>query len=92
RDATRTAAAAKGVSQNHCLYHQDIHEALKLGDRVAILQQGSLVQLGTPLTLLTQPADDYVWAFTQEVSRALTLTPTLITCLCSVPTGSPWGY
>lgn len=27
------------------------------------------MQLGTPLTLLTQPADDYVWAFTQEVSR-----------------------
>ncbi len=57
----------------------DIQEALKLGDRVAILREGSLVQVGSPVTLLTEPADDYVRAFTQEVSRARVLTSEVIT-------------
>ena len=38
----------------------DMLEALLLGDRVAVLRDGRLIQLGTPRQLLRQPADDYV--------------------------------
>jgi len=35
-------------------------EALLLGDRIAVLSQGRLVQVGSPRDLVTRPADDYV--------------------------------
>jgi osmoprotectant transport system ATP-binding protein len=38
----------------------DIEEAFKLGDQIAVLDQGKLLQLGTPLDLLAQPANDFV--------------------------------
>ena len=38
----------------------DMTEALLLGDRVAVMNEGSLVQVGTPHELLTAPADDYI--------------------------------
>ncbi|MDB9312987.1 glycine betaine/L-proline ABC transporter ATP-binding protein [Spirulina sp. CS-785/01] len=51
----------------------DIQEALKIGDRVAIMKDGYIVQIGTPEELITQPADDYIQAFTQDVNRAQVL-------------------
>lgn len=51
----------------------DIQEALKLGDRVAVMKDGYIVQTGTPEELLTHPADDYIRAFTQDVNRAQVL-------------------
>lgn len=41
----------------------DIHEAMKMGDRVAIMKQGRLVQVAEPLTLLSRPADNFVRDF-----------------------------
>lgn len=41
----------------------DIEEALKLGDRIAIMQEGSLLQLDTPDQILLNPADDFVGEF-----------------------------
>lgn len=41
----------------------DLDEALRLGDRIAILKDGELVQQGTPHEILLNPADDYVEAF-----------------------------
>src|SRR5690606_29442379 len=38
----------------------DLDEALRLGDRIAILKDGQLVQVGTPEEILTHPANDYV--------------------------------
>ena len=38
----------------------DMVEALMLGDRIAVLNEGRLVQVGTPRELMTNPADDYV--------------------------------
>ena len=52
----------------------DIHEALKLGDRIAVMKEGAIVQVGTPDTLITQPTSDYIRAFTQDVNRAQFLT------------------
>ncbi|HEX7021357.1 MAG TPA: ATP-binding cassette domain-containing protein, partial [Trueperaceae bacterium] len=52
----------------------DLDEALRLGDRVAILKHGRLVQVGTPQDILMRPADDYVEAFIQDVNRSRILT------------------
>jgi ABC-type proline/glycine betaine transport system ATPase subunit len=41
----------------------DIHEAIKMGDRIVIMKDGRIVQIGDPLTLLANPADDFVRDF-----------------------------
>lgn len=51
----------------------DLDEALRLGDRIAILKDGVLVQQGTPDDILLNPADDYVEAFVKDVNRARAL-------------------
>ena len=51
----------------------DFSEALKLADRIAIMNDGSFVQVGTPVEILTSPADDYVRAFTQDAPIAKVL-------------------
>jgi glycine betaine/proline transport system ATP-binding protein len=48
----------------------DIQEALKMGDRIAVMKDGYIVQVGTPEELVTQPANDYIRAFTQDVNLA----------------------
>src|SRR6056300_377121 len=52
----------------------DLDEALRLGDRIAILKDGLLVQQGEPEEILLHPADDYVEAFVKDVNRARALT------------------
>jgi len=51
----------------------DLDEALRLGDRVAILREGRLVQVGTPQEVLLAPADDEAAAFLRSVNRARSL-------------------
>ena len=51
----------------------DFAEALKLADRIAIMNDGAFVQVGTPVEILTKPADDYVRAFTQDAPVAKVL-------------------
>jgi len=52
----------------------DLHEALKLGDRIAIMRDGKIVQIGVPEDVITSPADDYVREFVQDASPAKVLT------------------
>ncbi len=52
----------------------DLHEALKLGDRIAIMRDGKVVQIGAPEDVITSPADDYVRDFVQDASPAKVLT------------------
>ncbi|WP_028878354.1 quaternary amine ABC transporter ATP-binding protein [Terasakiella pusilla] len=52
----------------------DLDEALRLGDRIAILKDGELVQQGTPAEILLNPATPYVEAFVKDVNRARALT------------------
>ena len=47
----------------------DLDEALRLGDRIAILKDGRMVQVGTPADILERPADDYVRSFVRVVTR-----------------------
>ena len=48
----------------------DLNEALKVGDRIAIMRDGQIVQQGSPEEIVTMPADDYVTQFVKDVSRA----------------------
>ncbi|BEP15566.1 glycine betaine/L-proline ABC transporter ATP-binding protein [Acidothermaceae bacterium B102] len=52
----------------------DLSEALKLGDRILIMRDGKLVQIGTGAELVGAPADDYVRDFVREVPRSHVLT------------------
>lgn len=52
----------------------DFLEALKLGDRVAIMKDGEIVQLGTPEEIVARPVNEYVREFTRDVPRAKVLT------------------
>ena len=52
----------------------DFLEALKVGDRVAIMKDGEFVQVGTPEEVVSAPADDYVRDFTRDVPRSKVLT------------------
>ena len=48
----------------------DLDESLRLGDHIGILNDGKLVQVGTPIDIIMNPADDYVSAFVKDVNRA----------------------
>ncbi|MEU0743647.1 glycine betaine/L-proline ABC transporter ATP-binding protein [Streptomyces sp. NPDC006134] len=52
----------------------DLQEALKLGDRIALMRDGRVVQLGTPEEIVGAPADDYVREFVRDVPREQVLT------------------
>jgi len=52
----------------------DIQEALKIGDRIAVMKDGAIVQIATPEEMITQPADEYIRAFIQDVNRAQVVT------------------
>jgi glycine betaine/proline transport system ATP-binding protein len=52
----------------------DLDEALRLGDRIAILRDGEVVQVGAPAEILLHPADDYVRTFVKDVNRSRVLT------------------
>lgn len=52
----------------------DLDEALRLGDRIALMRDGSIVQVGTPEEILVNPANDYVEKFVEDVDRSKILT------------------
>ncbi|SDW97476.1 glycine betaine/proline transport system ATP-binding protein [Marininema mesophilum] len=52
----------------------DLDEALRIGDRIALMKDGSIVQVGTPEEILTQPANDYVERFVEDVNLTKVLT------------------
>lgn len=52
----------------------DLDEALKLGDRIAVMKDGEIAQIGTPEEILTDPANDYVEEFVKDVDKAKVIT------------------
>ncbi|WP_228992401.1 glycine betaine/L-proline ABC transporter ATP-binding protein [Streptomyces sp. DH8] len=56
----------------------DLNEAMRLGDRIAVMRDGEIVQLGTAEDILVTPANDYVASFTQDVDRSRVLTASAI--------------
>jgi glycine betaine/proline transport system ATP-binding protein len=57
----------------------DLDEALKLGDRIAIMKDGRFVQVGSPAEIVGSPADDYVREFVRDVPRGKVLTAAFAT-------------
>ncbi len=52
----------------------DIQEAFRLADRIAIMREGQIIQIGTPEDILLKPADSYVARFTEEIPLARVVT------------------
>ena len=52
----------------------DLNEAMRLGDRIAVMRAGRIVQIGTSEEILTAPGDDYVSQFVRDVDRSRVLT------------------
>ena len=47
----------------------DLDEAIRIGNRIAIMKDGQIVQIGTPEEIITAPADEYVAEFVKDISR-----------------------
>ncbi|GAB3489051.1 quaternary amine ABC transporter ATP-binding protein [Marinomonas epiphytica] len=60
----------------------DLDEALRIGDRIAVLKDGKLVQVGRPVDIVLDPADDYVREFAKDVNRARALTTQTVMTPC----------
>lgn len=52
----------------------DLDEALRLGDRIALMRDGAIVQIGTPEEILVNPANEYVERFVEDIDRSMILT------------------
>jgi glycine betaine/proline transport system ATP-binding protein len=75
RDMQNEVIRLQGELQKTMVFiTHDLQEALKLGDRILIMRDGELVQLGTPDQVVGAPADDYVRDFTSEVPKSHVLT------------------
>jgi glycine betaine/proline transport system ATP-binding protein len=67
----------------------DFDEAIRLADRIAIMKDGEVVQVGTPEELVTHPANDYVTKFIQNVPRAKVLS---VRAIMEQPAGDYDGW
>ncbi|BAU82099.1 glycine betaine ABC transporter ATP-binding protein [Streptomyces laurentii] len=63
----------------------DLNEAMRLGDRIAVMRDGRIVQLGTAEDILVRPANDYVASFIQDVDRTRVLTAAAVMTDGTVP-------
>ncbi len=63
-------AIQKKMKKTIVFITHDLNEAIKLGNRIAIMKDGEIVQVGTPEEILTNPADDYVDSFVESVDRS----------------------
>lgn len=52
----------------------DLNEALRIGDRIALMKDGEIMQIGTGEEILTNPANDFVREFVEDVDRSKVLT------------------
>lgn len=56
----------------------DLNEAMKIGDRIAMMRDGAIVQIGTAEEILNDPANDYVKSFVEDVDRTRVVTASSI--------------
>ncbi|MFI1964735.1 glycine betaine/L-proline ABC transporter ATP-binding protein [Streptomyces pathocidini] len=64
----------QGLKKTIVFITHDLNEAMRLGDRIAVMRDGRIVQTGTAEDILLTPANDYVASFTQDVDRSRVLT------------------
>ena len=85
------AALQKRLGKTIVFITHDLDEALRLGDRVAILNDGEVVQVGTPTDIVLRPADGFVADFVRGVNRARVLTAAAVAAAAGavIPVSSP---
>jgi glycine betaine/proline transport system ATP-binding protein len=81
----------KEVRKTMIFITHDLLEALKLGDRIAIMKDGHFVQVGTPEEVVAHPADSYVADFTRDVPRTHVLTARSIMSPVQAGDGRAYG-
>lgn len=59
----------KTMNKSALFITHDLDEAIRVGDRIAVMREGRFVQIGTPEEIVTQPKDDYVREFVQGISK-----------------------
>jgi len=64
----------KDLNKTMVFITHDLAEAMKLGDRIAIMRDGDIVQMATPADLIMHPADDYIADFTNDIPKSHVLT------------------
>ncbi len=62
-------ALSAHVKKTTLFITHDLDEAIRMGDQIAIMNDGEIVQIGTPEQIVTQPKDDYVAEFVKGISR-----------------------
>ncbi|WP_346429722.1 glycine betaine/L-proline ABC transporter ATP-binding protein [Paracoccus sp. DMF-8] len=71
---TELLALQKTLKKTIVFITHDLNEALLLGNRIAIMKDGRIVQTGSAQTIVTAPADDYVAAFVADIDRGRVFT------------------
>lgn len=61
-------ALSRKLNQTTVFITHDLDEAIRLGDRIAIMKDGRIVQIGTPEDIVSNPADDYIAEFVKDIS------------------------
>jgi glycine betaine/proline transport system ATP-binding protein len=69
----------------------DLDEALKLGDRIAIMEEGRIVQMGTPEDIMVNPSNEYVADFVENADATGVLSTATIARSLEVSPGAPEG-
>ncbi|MFJ8674699.1 glycine betaine/L-proline ABC transporter ATP-binding protein [Streptomyces sp. NPDC093589] len=64
----------KSLKKTIVFITHDLNEAMRLGDRIAVMRDGRIVQIGSAEDILVSPANDYVASFTQDVDRTRVVT------------------
>lgn len=62
------------MKQTIIFISHDLNEALRIGDRIALMKDGQIMQIGTGEDILTNPANDFVREFVEDVDRSKVLT------------------
>ena len=63
-----------GAGKTVVFITHDLNEAVKLGDTIAVMRDGAIIQIGTPEEIVLTPADDYITEFVRDVPRVKVLT------------------
>jgi len=79
----------KEIKKTVVFITHDLDEALRLGDRIAILRDGEVVQQGTGQDIVLNPADEYITRFVREVNRGKVLKVGTIAGRCTTFSSQP---
>ena len=82
------AELQKEIKKTMVFITHDLDEAVTVGDRIAIMRDGEIIQMGTPEEIILNPADDFVTEFTEDVSKERVLNVSAI----SIDPDLKWTY